>query len=499
MCKKKNQLSSQATGTRNLQPQQQPSGKTSICCSRKKNVKPQEVEKVPKRHARIIVPKKEKSKSSALTSQSSHSLPSQQAQRKKKSMPKSVQNKQSSQRKATNTAKKSKSGHHSRRQSSSNVTKLEQQKHPHRYQKQSSKPTKSSDHRMDILHQQSNSSRASQSSVRRVSQIKSSKQSSTSARQNQKRRQSKQHSKVPSEHVEKLRSFLHHTIRSDVQNCQKIFDTTRALLPKNATRLAFDANLSKCRFTDVICVDQSRVRINTGSSFIHASRVPISSDGKNEMILTQLPLKNTVMDFWRMVWDENLHTVFVILSNGEWDTIGSKLKIVPKADGCLHKSDGFCIVFQQEVVVSAVWSVTCYGLSWKGIHRSIQWIHYTGWEHAQAPSETKTIWQIHSYLRRSKKPIVCMSMSGVGRAGSYAVLEVAHDNIHDRQNNMPLKLTECVQKVRDFRMHALQNQAQYNFIQIALVDHLLTSQNVRNDLEHNYIDAYQKLRQNYVK
>lgn len=36
---------------------------------------------------------------------------------------------------------------------------------------------------------------------------------------------------------------------------------------------------------DVICIDQSRVRINSGSNFIHASRVPISSDEKNDVII----------------------------------------------------------------------------------------------------------------------------------------------------------------------------------------------------------------------
>uniref|UniRef100_A0A915DBY1 Tyrosine-protein phosphatase domain-containing protein n=1 Tax=Ditylenchus dipsaci TaxID=166011 RepID=A0A915DBY1_9BILA len=281
------------------------------------------------------------------------------------------------------------------------------------------------------------------------------------SRQHSKEKEQSSYGQELNGHVEKIRSFIRRLIRTEIPKNRESFEEMKGLLPKSA-------DLWMC-----FASTKAAFLVNSANNFIHGSRVPITEDGKNEMILTQLPLKSTVMDFWHMIWDENVHSVLAILTDGEWNAFGRRLKLVPKQDGCLHKPDGMCIVFQQQVVVSAFYSVICYGLSWKGVHRSVQWVQYSGWEHGRSPSETGSIWQIHSYLRRSKKPIVCMSMSGVGRAGSYAVLE----------------------KVRDARMHAVQNRVQLGFIQIALVDHLLASEKVRTDLENKYLDRYQKLKQ----
>lgn len=69
------------------------------------------------------------------------------------------------------------------------------------------------------------------------------------------------------------------------------------------------SNLSKNRYTDVLCYDHSRVILSNEnddatSDYINANFV----DGykqKNAYISTQGPLPKTSSDFWRMVWEKN--------------------------------------------------------------------------------------------------------------------------------------------------------------------------------------------------
>jgi protein tyrosine phosphatase len=77
-----------------------------------------------------------------------------------------------------------------------------------------------------------------------------------------------------------------------------------------------------------------------------------------------------------------------------------------------------------------------------------------------------------------------MSLSGVGRAGTYTAIEVFFgfltllyfQVLHDQLHNPEVKeasIANAIQKVREHRMLAVQSSAQLTFIQLALVDHFL--------------------------
>lgn len=100
-----------------------------------------------------------------------------------------------------------------------------------------------------------------------------------------------------SNHVEKIRDFMRRVIKKDIRKSQQLFDLIKGTLPTNATRNSFDQNINKCRYTglcfkiyfywlflDIICIDQDRVFLNGAFNFIHANRVPIGDDGKNEVL-----------------------------------------------------------------------------------------------------------------------------------------------------------------------------------------------------------------------
>ncbi|KAI3415906.1 hypothetical protein GPALN_005470 [Globodera pallida] len=80
----------------------------------------------------------------------------------------------------------------------------------------------------------------------------------------------------------------------------------------------------KCRNQRIKCKDESRVVLRYPSdgeepstdSFIHANyvRSPVLF---NDFIVTQAPLDNTIGDFWRMIWQEKVCYIFMLISRKE--------------------------------------------------------------------------------------------------------------------------------------------------------------------------------------
>ncbi|TKR88566.1 hypothetical protein L596_012790 [Steinernema carpocapsae] len=82
-------------------------------------------------------------------------------------------------------------------------------------------------------------------------------------------------------------------------------NSLKLYVPENTTRLAFDANMDKNRYQDVICADKERVQLVDRpnlTDYIHANRVigkPLPSN--HVLICTQGPFQTTTSEFWRMV------------------------------------------------------------------------------------------------------------------------------------------------------------------------------------------------------
>lgn len=80
-----------------------------------------------------------------------------------------------------------------------------------------------------------------------------------------------------------------------------------------------DKFVEKCRNPRIKCKDETRVvlRFPTEQSqldtFIHANyvRCPLLF---NDFIITQAPMQNTMADFWRMVWQERICYIFMLIS-----------------------------------------------------------------------------------------------------------------------------------------------------------------------------------------
>ncbi|KAK6030901.1 hypothetical protein OSTOST_02951 [Ostertagia ostertagi] len=115
---------------------------------------------------------------------------------------------------------------------------------------------------------------------------------------------------------QKWKTYMEKTLESGAEGMANEFRTIRGFLPPMATRIAFDANPEKNRFEDIICIDQTRVRLG-GGSYIHASWVNITATRK--AILTQLPNRESGAEFWQMVLDVDAQAILLLLTHAEFN------------------------------------------------------------------------------------------------------------------------------------------------------------------------------------
>ncbi|KAI6205529.1 hypothetical protein M3Y94_00802400 [Aphelenchoides besseyi] len=80
----------------------------------------------------------------------------------------------------------------------------------------------------------------------------------------------------------------------------------------------FDKHPEKNRYKDIICVEDNRVKLiwppGTTSDYIHANLIKGLPDMDKQVICTQGPTKDTVEDFWRMIWQEKSSAIIMLCS-----------------------------------------------------------------------------------------------------------------------------------------------------------------------------------------
>lgn len=215
-------------------------------------------------------------------------------------------------------------------------------------------------------------------------------------------------------------------------------------------------NQGKNRYPSVVCYDHSRVilrpyLISSNAANLHNSKSSNHFDYINASYLTnyivapksslnlthksnpnyiaaQAPLDNTVVDFWLMIWDENVPIIIMMTNLFE----NSKSKCVQyfpmEIDGSLEFGSRFHVKLVSELKLSAFCirqlKLTCLE---SGNSRYLHHYQYTAWPASGGPVHTTSLIQlIHTILnqiiisnktRKSVKPILVHCSSGVGRSG----------------------------------------------------------------------------------
>ncbi|XP_018605140.1 receptor-type tyrosine-protein phosphatase epsilon-like isoform X2 [Scleropages formosus] len=240
-----------------------------------------------------------------------------------------------------------------------------------------------------------------------------------------------------------------------------------------------DHNQEKNRYPNILPYDHSRVVLEDpdgipGSDYINASYIDGYKD-KNKFIAAQGPKQDTVADFWRMIWERKTATI-VMLTN---------LKERKEEKCCQYWPDQGCWsygnirVAVEDFTVLVDYTIRKFCVQHQAgdgskAPRLVTQMHFTSWPDFGVPFSPigmlKFLKKVKAVNPPHAGPIVVHCSAGVGRTGTFIVIDAMIDMMHMEQK---IDVFGFVSKIRDQRSQLVQTDMQYSFIYLALLEYYL--------------------------
>uniref|UniRef100_A0ABM5GGN4 protein-tyrosine-phosphatase n=2 Tax=Pogona vitticeps TaxID=103695 RepID=A0ABM5GGN4_9SAUR len=235
-----------------------------------------------------------------------------------------------------------------------------------------------------------------------------------------------------------------------------------------------EENVKKNRYKDILPFDHSRVKLTLktppqDSDYINANFIK-GVHGPKAYVATQGPLANTVIDFWRMIWEYNV--AIIVMACREFE-MGRK------------KCERYWPLYGEEGVNFGPFHISCEAeqvrtdyyirtllLEFQNETRRIYQFHYVNWPDHDVPSSFDSILDMISLMREYQEhedvPICIHCSAGCGRTGAICAIDYTWNLLKAGKIPEEFNVFHLIQEMRTQRHSAVQTKEQYELVHRAI-------------------------------
>ncbi|XP_059731585.1 receptor-type tyrosine-protein phosphatase V isoform X4 [Bos taurus] len=265
--------------------------------------------------------------------------------------------------------------------------------------------------------------------------------------------------------------------------CQAFFQEFEELkeVGKEQPRLEAEhpANSTKNRYPHVLPYDHSRVRLalldgKPHSDYINASFIP-GYTHPQEFIATQGPLKKTLADFWRLVWEQQVHVIVMLTVGMENGRVLCEHYWPADSSPVTHGPVTICLLAEQP---QDEWTTREFQLHHAAQQqlRRVKQLQFTTWPDHSVPEAPSSLLAFVELAREQARaavgagPLLVHCSAGVGRSGTFVALWRLLQQLEEEQ------VVDAFHAVHMLRLHRplmIQTPSQYVFLHRCLLSRVL--------------------------
>ncbi|KAG8593564.1 hypothetical protein GDO81_000878 [Engystomops pustulosus] len=248
-------------------------------------------------------------------------------------------------------------------------------------------------------------------------------------------------------------------------------------------------NQAKNRYSDVLCLDQSRVKLgpigtDETTDYINASFM----DGykrKYAYIATQGPLPKTYDDFWRMVWEQRV--LIIVMTTRVIERGRIKCGQYWPLEAGRSEDSGHFVIRNIHIDLFQDFKLSHLDLFNKQTNesRSVAHYQYMSWPDFGVPKSASAMLDFRAQVKQHQAmavqalgsewtghpagpPIVIHCSAGIGRTGTFCTLDICLSRL---ENIGTVDVLQTVKRMRTQRAFSIQTWDQYYFCYMAIIEY----------------------------
>ncbi|XP_028985223.1 tyrosine-protein phosphatase non-receptor type 2a [Betta splendens] len=260
---------------------------------------------------------------------------------------------------------------------------------------------------------------------------------------------------------------------------QNLYNEIRNQAGEYSYRVArLPANRNLNRYRDVSPYDHSRVKLeNSENDYINASLVMVE-EAQRAYILSQGPLRNTCGHFWLMIWEQCTKAVIMLNRVIEKGSEKCAQYWPTSEEAQMSFTDTGFIVRLLSEEDRSYYTIRVLELqnTKTGDLREIYHFHYTTWPDFGVPESPASFLNFLFKVRESGSldpehgPSVVHCSAGIGRSGTFALVDTCLILMSKRQNPSSVDIQKVLLDMREYRMGLIQTPDQLRFSYMAVIE-----------------------------